>query len=367
MSPGIKQTEKRKRDHLEPFREGGVSARRATTWFECLSFVHCALPELDIDELDLSTSFADHRFRAPLFITGMTGGTPEAGRINRSLAKAAERMGIGFGLGSQRAMLESPELADSYRVRDVAPTVFLAGNLGGAQVAETAVEKIQGLLDDVSADALCVHLNPAQELMQPEGDRRFRGVLRAIGALAGALDRPVIVKEVGAGISREVGLRLRDVGISHIDLAGSGGTSWVGVELKRRGAEEDPNLAAFWDWGVPTAAAVADLADCGLQLIASGGIRTGLDVARALALGATLAGVASPVIQAYFREGETACQRALESIIDGLRTAMLLTGSRTLDELRRAPRVISDPLLNWSRQRGRREEKTTKLSNDLRE
>ena len=215
---GLAETiEQRKRDHLAPFRHGGVEARRTTAWFEHVQLIHSALPELSMDQIDLSARFCGRRFLAPLFITGMTGGTQEAGRINRELAAVAQKLGIGFGLGSGRAMLVDQGLIPTYQVRDAAPEVFLAWNLGGVQLPHTPVDRIRRALDVLDADAICVHLNPAQELMQPEGDRDFTGVLDAIGRLVAALDRPVIVKETGAGISRAVGLALHRVGVRHVD------------------------------------------------------------------------------------------------------------------------------------------------------
>ncbi len=351
MSHKDEITESRKKDHLKPFRTGGVEARNGSNWLEYVHLIHQSLPELDSAELDLSTTFAGHRFEAPLFITGMTGGTSEAAAINRALAKTAQYFGIGFGLGSQRAMLQNPALAESYKVREAAPKAFVAGNLGGVQAAASSTTDVQKLLDAVQADALCIHLNPAQEMLQPEGDRDFRGVADAIARLVQELDVPVIVKETGAGLSRESCQRLQDSGVRYVDISGSGGTSWVGVEVQRRQGESDPNLTAFWDWGVPTAAALCDVSDSGLQFIGSGGIRTGLDVARVLALGAQMAGAASPFIQAYFQQGEEGIHKAVESILHGLRTAMLLTGSRNLDELRSAPRVLGGELLSWIQQR----------------
>jgi len=337
----------RKRDHLEPFRRGGVEARQVSSWLEHVHLIHSALPELSMEQIDLGARFCGRHFAAPLFITGMTGGTDEAGRINRELACVAQSLGIGFGLGSGRAMLVDPGLVQTYQVREAAPDVFLAWNLGGVQLRHTPIDDIRAALDTLAADALCVHLNPAQELMQPEGDRDFTGVLDAISALVTTLDRPVIVKETGAGISRRVGLALREVGVRHIDVAGCGGTSWVGVEVIRHQRQQDPEALALWDWGIPTAAAVADLADSGLSLIASGGVRTGLDAARALALGAELAGLAAPVLTAWFNEGAGGVERLLTSMLTGLRGAMLLTGCGDLAALRRAERVVTGPLRDW--------------------
>jgi isopentenyl-diphosphate delta-isomerase len=328
-----------------------VNARTATTWLEHVHLVHQALPELDYGSVDLTTTFAGHSFGAPLFITGMTGGTPEAARINRAIAAAAGKCGAGFGLGSMRAMLENPELADTYRVRDCAPGLFVAGNIGGTQLLRYDVDRIGRAVEAVGADALCVHLNPAQELVQPEGDRDFRQVVDAIGRVVRDLKKPVIVKETGAGMSREVVTRLAGVGVGYVDVAGVGGTSWVGVETMRQGGEADPEMMAFWDWGLPTAAAIGEAAGCGVEIIASGGVRTGLDAARALAMGATLAGVAAPILNAYFSGGQAGCERAMNKMIDGIRMAVSLTGSGSIERLKQTPRVITGPLLDWMRQR----------------
>jgi isopentenyl-diphosphate Delta-isomerase len=341
------QTQKRKKDHLEPFRRGDVSARQGTTLLECVQLIHTALPQLSVDDISVETEYAGHSFKAPLFITGMTGGTAEAGEINRALAGIAQRMGIGFGLGSGRAMLENSDLTSTYQVRSQAPNVFVAWNLGGVQLKSTPLSKIKAALEEIEANSLCIHLNPAQEMMQLEGDRDFRGVLEAIEELIKGLDYPVIIKETGAGISRAVGKELRLAGVKYVDVAGRGGTSWVGVELKRQGREDDPELGAFWDWGIPTAASLCNLSDSGMELIASGGIRFGLDAARAISLGAKLVGVAAPVISAFFKDGVQGSERVLRGILNGLKTTMLLTGCKSLEELRESSRIISGPLLDW--------------------
>ena len=340
-------TRSRKKEHLSFFQDGDVSFRQQTTWLEHVHLFHNALPEIDSGAVDLSVEFAGHRFKTPLFVTGITGGTQEATRINRALAGAAEEAGIGFGLGSMRAAIEDPALIETYMVRDVAPSIFLAGNIGGAQLGSYSPDRLGNLLEKLGADALCVHLNPAQEMTQPEGDRDFRGIIISLATLIREIGMPVIVKETGAGFSREVGLRLRDTGVKYVDVAGAGGTSWVGVELLRSGSEGDREMASFWDWGIPTAASVAELSDLGFELIASGGIRSGLDAARSIALGARLSGFAAPVLKAYFKGGESGCLDFINSLIRGLKIAMVLTGSRSLVELRSAPRVITGPLYEW--------------------
>jgi len=351
MSEGVR-IEQRKRDHLAPFRLSEVGGGDASTWLEHVRLVPQALTEVDVDVLDLRTEFADRSLSAPLFIAGMTGGTPEAREINRGIAQVAQELGLGFGLGSQRAMLERPDLDATYQVRDVAPDILIAGNLGIVQAAAASPSEIQALLARVGADVLCVHLNPAQELLQPEGDRRFAGTAAALGRLVEALDVPIIVKETGAGISRETATRLVELGVRWCDVAGLGGTSWPEAELRRAGASDDLQRAAFTDWGIPTAASLVELRDVPLGLMASGGIRTGLDLARALALGARIGGMAAPVIRAWFTGGQPAVRQLLGGVLQGLRVAMTLTGSRTLAELRAAPRVLLGPLAEWAAQRG---------------
>lgn len=353
MSEGVR-IEQRKRDHLAPFRVAEADPIETSTWLEHVRLVPQALTDVDVDALDLRTGFAGRSLSAPLFITGMTGGTPEAREINRGIARVAQELGLGFGLGSQRAMLECPDLDATYQVRDVAPDILIAGNLGIVQAAAASPAEIRALLARVGADVLCVHLNPAQELLQPEGDRRFAGTAAALGRLVEALDVPVIIKETGAGLSRETATRLVELGVRWCDVAGLGGTSWPAVELRRTGASDDLQRAAFTDWGIPTAASLVELRDVPLGLMASGGIRTGLDLARALALGARIGGMAAPVIRAWFSGGESAVRQLLVGVLQGLRVAMILTGSRTLEDLQAAPRVLLGPLAEWAAQRGGR-------------
>ena len=342
----------RKQDHLAIFRAGPVDARWATSFLECVHFIPCSLPECALHEIDLSTTYAGHSFRAPLFITGITGGTAEAAEINRTLAAIAEEYGIGFGLGSQRAMVNDASLAMTYTVRDVAPHAFIAGNIGAVQAARCSSDTVRRLVEVVSADALCIHLNPAQELLQSEGDRDFRGILPAIERLVRDLPVPVIVKETGAGIARETAVRLRNAGVRYLDVSGVGGTSWTGVEIVRARREKDPQVTAFWDWGIPTAAAVCETRDLGMEIIASGGIRTGLDAARALAIGAKLAGFASPVLRAFYAGGAAEVRRYIEAVIEGIKRTLLLTGCRSVAGLPSIPRLIKDPLREWLTERG---------------
>lgn len=339
----------RKNDHLSLTADGDVGFRGTTTHFECVRLLHDALPELAESDVSCELSVFGKVLRAPVMVAAMTGGTDEAEAVNRELAIACEARGLALGLGSQRAMLKRPESARTFQVRAEAPNVLLFGNLGGVQAAQMSTAEVQDLAGLVDADAICVHLNPAMEVVQPEGDRDFRGILDAIVRLHHELPIPVIAKETGCGISRRTGKRLRDAGILHADVSGAGGTSWVGVETRRAeavGDERGIRLGhAFWDWGVPTAASIALLAPLGFAtLIATGGITSGVDVAKAIALGATMGGIARPALQALRRGGSAGLGLFLDGVIAELRIAMLLTGSQNLAELRACDRVISPPL-----------------------
>jgi isopentenyl-diphosphate delta-isomerase len=338
---------KRKADHLALCATDEVAFRGRTTLLECVELVHDSLPELAMSDLELGVSLFGKRLRAPLLIAAMTGGTEAAGQVNHTLAKIAERRGYAFGLGSQRAMQRAPETAWTYEVRKVAPTTLLFGNVGVIQAREQSTETLDRLVRDIGADALCVHMNPAMEVIQPEGDRDFRGGLDTFARLKRELSLPVIAKETGNGIGPRTAHRLREIGIGTIDVSGAGGTSWVGVETLRAEGEAREIGQRFWDWGVPTAASVVYARRAGHDVIATGGIRDGVDVARAIALGATIAGIARPVLQALNEGGEAGAEAFLERVERELATVMLLTGSRNLAQLERAPRVLRGELNDW--------------------
>lgn len=348
------EIEGRKGDHLTLCATDDVGFRKATTLLEDVRLIHDALPELSLDEIDLSVRILGKRLRAPIVIASMTGGTDEAAKVNRELASIAEERGYAFGLGSQRAMMKRPESAKSFVVRDVAPTALVLGNVGGVQAAKSSTAEIEALISHVGADALCVHLNPAMEVVQPEGDRDFRGVGDAIARLSSALEIPVLAKETGCGIGPAAARKLRALGVRHVDVSGAGGTSWVGVETKRAAGRDESKRAlgeAFWDWGVPTAVSTAVCAAAGFTtVIATGGIVRGLDVANAIALGASAAGIARPVLRALHAGGRDGATAFLAGIEAELRTAMLLVGARDIAALQRAPRVIGGELAAWLRQ-----------------
>jgi isopentenyl-diphosphate delta-isomerase len=347
----------RKDDHLALCAHEDVGFRGTSTLFECVRLVHDALPDMTYGEVDLSVTLFGKKLRAPLVIASMTGGTEEAGRINRELAGIAQERGYGFGLGSQRAMHVRPGSGATYRVRDVAPTGLVLGNVGVVQARSMSTTEVRALVDQVGADALCVHLNPAMELVQPGGDRDFSLGLDTIARLVRELGVPIVVKETGCGIAPSVGRRLRDAGVRHVDVSGAGGTSWVGVETKRAAAAGDERSRglgeALWDWGIPTAASVALLAPMGFEaIIATGGVATGLDVARAITLGASAAGIARPVLRALSAGGRQGATDLLDAIEGEIRAVMLLTGSRDLTALGRAPCVIEGELGSWIAQLG---------------
>ncbi|MBZ4419042.1 type 2 isopentenyl-diphosphate Delta-isomerase [Myxococcus sp. RHSTA-1-4] len=343
-------TARRKDAHLDLCATGDVEPTGNSTLLECVRLVHCAMPEMAVDDVDLSAPFLGKRLRYPLLITGMTGGTERAGAVNRDMALLAERHGLAFGVGSQRAMAEDASRAASFQVRQVAPTVALLGNIGLYQAVRLGVEGARRLVDAIGADGLALHLNAGQELTQPEGDRDFRGGYRVVEALVQAFGDRLLVKETGCGIGPDVARRLVDLGVRNLDVSGLGGTSWVRVEQLRASGVQAELGAEFSTWGIPTAAALATVRRSvgpDIRLVASGGIRTGLEVAKVLALGADLAGMALPLFRAQQAGGFEGAEAALGVILAGLRQALVLTGSRSCAELRQRPRVVTGELKDW--------------------
>jgi isopentenyl-diphosphate delta-isomerase len=337
----------RKKDHLALCAGDNVGFREKTSLFEQVELVHCALPEMHADAVDSRVELLGKTLTAPVVISAMTGGTDEAAKINMDLAQVADELGLAIGLGSQRAMFERPDTAWTFKVRERAPNVLLFGNLGLVQARKMTTAEIRTLCEDVGADALCIHLNPAMEIVQPGGDRDFSGGLELLRRLVDDLGIPVIAKETGCGLSRGVAQMIRSTGIRLVDVSGSGGTSWVAVEAHR--AEEDQRALAeeLWDWGIPTAASVLQLRGLGLDIIATGGLRTGSHVAKAVALGAKAGGLAAPVLKAHRAEGIDGARKFLRGVITTVRSLMLLTGSRTIDELQRAQMIIGPDLARW--------------------
>jgi isopentenyl-diphosphate delta-isomerase len=340
--------EQRKSQHLDLVQRDEVET--SDTLFSCVRLVHRALPELALDGIDLDAELCGRRLKAPLMITGMTGGTERAGQINRDLAALAQEMGVAFGVGSMRILLDQPDLLPTFAVKPARPPLLLA-NLGAQQLVQRGTGAALRLIELLGADGIAIHLNPAQELVQAEGDRDFRGCLDAIAALVRDLGAGrVLVKETGCGIGPAVVRELSDRGVRAVDVSGSGGTSWTRVEQLRARAAPARDLGElFSDWGIPTAACVAAARAAApeMRIVASGGIRSGLDAARALALGADLAGVALPIVRAHQRGGVEAARAALRGVIDALRAALLLCGARDVVALRASRPVVLEPLKSW--------------------
>ncbi len=336
--------EQRKLEHLAINLDQNVDFPQITSGLESYRFVHNALPQIALDDVDLSTSFLGKPLRLPLLISSMTGGTTEAQRINLHLAEGAQAAGMAMGLGSVRAALEAPHLVDTFRVRHRAPDILLLANLGAANLnTGFGLEECQRAVDLVKADALILHLNPLQEALQVDGNTDWRGLLAKIEAVCRGLDVPVVAKEVGWGISAGVARHLVDAGVSAIDVAGSGGTSWSQVEMYRAPTEQRQRLCAeFAHWGIPTAEAVvqvrAALPD--IPLVASGGLRSGMDLAKSLALGADLGGLAGPFLKAANVSAQAVADLAQE-LADMLRIAMFCSGITTIQDLKGTPALRS--------------------------
>ncbi|MBI2822375.1 MAG: type 2 isopentenyl-diphosphate Delta-isomerase [Acidobacteria bacterium] len=351
--PEIDVIRQRKLEGLTLPLEKNVQARTTSTFLEYVTLIHNALPELDLDEIDTSTTFLNHQFSAPLIIDCMTGGTPEAAQINRRLAETAAALGLGMGLGSQRAGLKNKDLAGTYSIaRKLAPSAFLMANIGAAQLAAglTASEVMQ-IVDMIEANALVIHLNPLQELVQPEGEAKFKGVWVRIAELANRLTIPVVVKEVGAGISGEVAVRLEQAGVRAVNVAGSGGTSWAGVEkLRAESARNELKThlgEVFWDWGLPTAASLIEVRrSVGLELIASGGLRNGVEAAKCLSLGAGMCAMAFPFLKRAAISTEAVMEFA-RLVLHELTSVMFLTGSKDIAALKTCRYVLTGPLADW--------------------
>ena len=331
---------RRKEDHIDIVLEGGRVASRLDAGFDRVRFVHCALPELDLDAIDLSTRFLGRPLKAPFLISAMTGGPARAESINAHLAEAAQALGIALGVGSQRIAIEDGSAGGlGADLRRRAPDIALFANLGAAQLlAAGGLDAARRAVEMIGADALVIHLNPLQEAIQQGGDRDWRGVLDRIGSLCAGLSAPVVVKEVGFGLSGAVARRLADCGVAALDVAGAGGTNWALVEGERGTGRSRAVATAFADWGIPTAQAVVEVrAACpDLPLIASGGVRHGVDAAKAIRLGADLVGQAAGTLKAAITSTEAVVEH-FSQMTDQLRIACFATGAADLDALRRAP------------------------------
>jgi isopentenyl-diphosphate delta-isomerase len=353
-----KATRKRKAEHIGISLSKNVQARAVTTGFEDVSLVHKALPETDKQRIDLSTTVFGHKFAAPLIAGAITGGTDEAMSINATVAEVVEELGLGMGVGSQRVAIEDRRLEKSFSVaRKKAPTAFLIANLGGVQLVKGyGLKEVRRAIEMIGADALAIHLNALQETVQPEGQTGFTRVLKRIEQIAEEIDKPVIVKETGAGIAAEVAKELQAAGAEGIDVGGAGGTSWAAVEYYRakgRGNDSRRSLARlFWDWGIPTAVSVVEVSQTvSVPVIASGGIRDGVEAGKALALGAGLVSLSQPVLRAAVK-GASVTRGVFSLLMDELKNVMFLAGAESVEEVSRIPLVITGKTAEWLRARG---------------
>lgn len=345
MSPSVNESslipptliENRKADHINIVLEQDVKGKGITTGFEQFFIEHDALPDVDLDEVDLSLQLWDKTLQAPLLISSMTGGTDSAHTINLNLAEAAQALGIAMGVGSQRAAIEQPNLGKTYKIRQVAPDILLLANLGAVQLNYGyGIDEAKKAVDMIEADALILHLNPLQEAVQAEGDRNWKGLYNKIAAIATQLDVPIIAKEVGNGISGKVARRLADCGVSAIDIAGAGGTSWSEVEAHRQHDPRRRQIAhCFAGWGIPTATSLMQVRKAvpELPVFASGGIRNGIDAAKAIALGATLVGSAAPLLDAAIHQSQAVYDK-FSILLETLKIATFCAGASNLTELK---------------------------------
>ena len=358
MSDEVKQ---RKIEHVNVALGQDVSAPQRANWQD-IQFVHQALPEVDLDAIDTSVTFLGHKLRYPIFVSSLTGGHPDVTNINRNLAQAAEQYGLALGVGSQRAAIVNPDVAPSYAVtRETAPNAFLIANIGAPQLIQQAghepftLEQVQRAIDMIGANALAVHMNSLQEAAQPEGDRRALGEAAALKILTGQIGVPVIAKETGAGVCREQAMFLRSCGVDAIDVGGAGGSSMAAMEAARsetRGDEQMLNIGTLYrDWGIATPIAVVEARTARLPLISTGGVRNGLDVARALALGATVVGIGFPFLKAASESYEKVCE-LLEGIVAQMKVAMQLSGAANIAQLQSADVVVTGATREWLMLRG---------------
>ncbi len=353
-------TSDRKIEHLLLCVEKDVEAHKThlglrASGFDDVDMVHNCLPEVNKKALDLEVEFLGKKLGAPILIASMTGGHPDTKAVNAALASAAEELGIGIGVGSQRAAIEDPSMEDSFRVvRDKAPNAFIYGNVGAAQLNEFGIEGIERAVEMIGADAMVVHLNFLQEAIQPEGNIDATGCLKSIKKLCSELSVPVIVKETGAGIAYSQAVAISEAGASAIDVGGLGGTSWAGVETYRaqkRGDILSEHLGRqFWNWGIPTVVSIVE-SSISIPVIATGGIRSGLDVAKSIALGSALCGIALPLVAPALK-GQKDVADKLTIFIEELKVAMFLSGCRTVEELSNAPLVITGKTKEFLEQRG---------------
>jgi isopentenyl-diphosphate delta-isomerase len=350
--------EVRKDEHIEICLSEPVEAERETTWLEYVYLPHRCLPEVDPEDIDLEVDFLGFRFSAPIMVSAITGGSGLSFKINSNIAEAVEKLKLGMCVGSQRIALEKPETAYSFKVaREKAPTAFISANIGFQELRKYGVDSLIELVESINANALTIHLNPLQELLQVESKPRFEGLISMIGEVVKELEIPVIVKETGAGMIRENAVKLEELGVKAIDVAGLGGTSWSKVEyyraVKRRDDIRIGVSRAFWDWGIPTAASIFEVRSAvrNVKIVASGGLRSGVDIAKAICIGADMCAVALPILRPALKSS-LEVEKTLTIFIEGLRIAMALMSVSRIDELKKVKPIIVGRLAEWLSERG---------------
>ncbi|MBS7287608.1 MAG: type 2 isopentenyl-diphosphate Delta-isomerase [Candidatus Freyarchaeota archaeon] len=322
--------------------------------FDDVEFIHRAIPEINLDDVKLEISLFGKRLKAPIIIAAMTGGTRKGGEINAFLATLAEEFGVGIGVGSQRAAIEDASLRDTFSVvREKAPTTLKIANIGAPQLVKSyTIKELETIVSMIDADILAVHLNPLQEAIQPEGETSFHGVLERLRQATEMLDVPVMVKETGCGVAAEEAILLEKAGVKAIDVGGAGGTSWSAVEHFRRGGKDQLGKT-FWDWGIPTTVATVEVAAAtNLKIIATGGVRSGVHVAKAIALGANAAGIAYPFLEHAYKGDYHKGRSLMGNLIKELKVTMFLTGSKEVSDLKRTRLIITGRTAEWLKLRG---------------
>ena len=345
----IKEIEKRKIEHIKI--AISEESQASVNFFDDIYFLHSAIPKVDINEIKLEINFLGKKIN-PFMITAVTGGFPKAEKINKAFAKIAQEKNIALGIGSQRIMKEEKKLKYTYYVRDIAPDILLVGNIGIAQLLNYKPVEIEELAREIDADAIAIHLNILQEILQPEGDKRLAHFEEKLCEVADLL--PVIVKETGCGISREVAKELKDCKVKAIDVSGYGGTSWAKVEILRKKIRNESieGDLPFGEWGIPTPLSIVEAKFSGLPIIASGGVRNGVDAAKAIALGAQVAGAARPFIKAYIEKGEEATRNIVTSYLEQMKKVVFLTGCKDIKELNKKHIMITGRLKDLFEARG---------------
>jgi len=353
----LSSIEKRKQRHLRISLEEDVQSDIGTG-FEDVRLIHRAIPEMNLNEVSTETRIFNRRLSAPIIISAITGGTYEGMKINAILASIAEEMGLGIGVGSQRIAIENPSTEKTFSVvREKAPSTLVIGNLGCPQLSlGWGVSEAKCCVEMIDADALAIHMNPLQEAVQVRGDSKYRGILTKVQEVVKGIDVPVVMKETGCGIAFEEALRLEEAGVEGLDISGVGGTTWAAVEhyiAREEGKREQEALGeALWNWGIPTAISVVETSrSTKLKIIASGGIRTGIEIAKAIALGSDTVGIAKPFLEKAM-EGSDTLRDYINQILFELRTVMFLVGAGSIEELKRAPAVILGRTAEWLRARG---------------